>query len=144
MTTNVAEKPINDLTTMLMPIYRVLPVGLCYLDTQLRFVSINDWLANINGISAEGHLGRTLQDLIPEVAKGVEDQYRQVIETGEPIIRGIVEAETPAEPGIIADAKKTRLPLLQKRGAEFQKTAIRILGMSPKAVAVARKAIFGK
>ena len=46
--------------------------------------------------------------------------------------------------GFIADAKKTRLPLLQKRGAEIQKTAIRILNMSPKAVAVARKAIFGK
>ncbi|NQU69508.1 MAG: hypothetical protein HQ514_03105 [Rhodospirillales bacterium] len=44
----------------------------------------------------------------------------------------------------IADANRTRLPLLQKRGAEIQKTAIRILNMSPKAIAVARKAIFGK
>ena len=52
--------------------------------------------------------------------------------------------KTVNSPGFIADAKKTRLPLLQKRGAEIQKTAIRILGISPKAVAVARKANFGK
>ena len=90
----------DDLTTKLMPIYKELPVGLCYMDTNLRFVAINDWLADINGKSAEEHLGRTLHELIPDVAKGVEHQFRQVIETGEPIIGGMVEAETAAEPGI--------------------------------------------
>ncbi len=47
-------------------------------------------------------------------------------------------------PAFIADAKRTKLPLLQKKGAEIQATAMRILAMSPAAVAVARKAIFGK
>jgi PAS domain S-box-containing protein len=90
----------HDLTAKLMPIYKELPVGLCYVDTELRFVAVNDWLADINGKSAEEHLGRTLHELIPDVAKGVEPLFRQVIETGEPIIGGLVVAETPAEPGI--------------------------------------------
>ena len=81
-------------------IYRDLPVGLCYLDTDLRYIYINEWLAEINGISVEKHLGRTIGELIPEVAAGVEAQFRHVIDTGEPIIRGSVEAETPALPGI--------------------------------------------
>lgn len=46
--------------------------------------------------------------------------------------------------GFVGDAKKTKLPLLQKKGAEIQKTVGEILSMSPKAVATARKAIFGK
>jgi hypothetical protein len=51
--------------------------------------------------------------------------------------------KTVNSPGFVADAKKTKLPLDQLKGAEIQKTAVRILGMSPKAVAAARKAIFG-
>lgn len=52
--------------------------------------------------------------------------------------------KTVNSPGFVSDAKRTNLPLSQMRGAEIQKTAIRILNMSPKAIAVARKAIFGK
>ncbi len=38
--------------------------------------------------------------MIPEVAAGVEAQFRQVIDTGVPIIGGTVVAETPAQPGV--------------------------------------------
>ncbi len=90
----------QDLIQETPRIYKDLPVGLCYLDTDLRFVHINDWLAEINGIPAEEHLGRTIGELIPDIAAGVEAQFRQVIDTGEPIIGGTVEAETSAQPGI--------------------------------------------
>ena len=81
-------------------IYRDLPVGLCFLDTDLRYIYINTWLAEINGIPAEEHLGRTIGELIPDVAAFVEPQYRHVIDTGEPIVGGTVEAETAAQPGV--------------------------------------------
>jgi two-component system sensor kinase FixL len=81
-------------------IYKHLPVGICSLDTDLRYIHVNDWLAEINGIPAEEHLGRRLSELIPEVADGVEAQFRQVIDTGEPIIGGTVVAETPSQPGV--------------------------------------------
>lgn len=92
--------PLQDLIRETQRIYQDLPVGLCYLDTDLRFIHINSWLAEINGIPAEEHLGRTIGELIPDVATGVEAQFRQVIDTGEPIIGGTVEAETSAQPGI--------------------------------------------
>ena len=47
------------------------------------------------------------------------------------------------DPAFMADAKKTKLPLSQLKGAEIQATAERILGMSPDTAAKARKAIFG-
>jgi len=75
------------------------PLGLCYIDADLRFVHINEWLAKINGLSVEAHLGKTLRELLPHLADGVEPQFQQVIDSGEPIIAGTVEAETPAHPG---------------------------------------------
>ncbi len=79
--------------------YKEAPIGLCYFDTNLRFLHINDWLAGINGMPVEEHLGRTISEVLPDVAAGVESQLRRVIETGEPIVGGTVDAKTPAHPG---------------------------------------------
>ncbi len=79
--------------------YRHAPIGLCYFDLDLRYVYINDWLANINGLTVQQHLGQRIGDILPEVAAGVESQLRHVIETGKPLIRGAAYIETPAHPG---------------------------------------------
>ncbi len=109
--------PLHDSIQETQRIYKDMPVGLCYLDTDLRFIHINDWLAEINGIPAEEHLGRTLGELIPDVAAGVEAQYRRVIDTGEPIIGGTVEAETPAQPGIKRHFQHSYFPIRSDDGA---------------------------
>ena len=44
---------------MLKGLYKEAPIGLCYLDADLRYIHINDWLAAINGLPAEQHLGKT-------------------------------------------------------------------------------------
>ena len=81
-------------------VYREAPVGLCYLDRDLRYVQINDWLAAINRLSAEEHIGRSIRDVLPEIAAaGAEAQLRSVLETGEPVLNGTVYAETAAHPG---------------------------------------------
>ncbi len=80
-------------------LYFVAPVGLCYFDTDLRFLYINEWLASINGLPVEAHLGKPIDEVLEDVAAGVVPQLRHVLETGEPIINGEVEAETPAHPG---------------------------------------------
>jgi transcriptional regulator with GAF, ATPase, and Fis domain len=78
-----------------------MPIGLCYFDKELRFVRINKWLAAINGIPVEEHLGRKIGDVIPDVAIGVEPQLRHVLQTGESIINGVVKTTTPAHPTTI-------------------------------------------
>ncbi len=75
------------------------PIGLCYLDRDLRYRYINKWLADVNGVSPERHLGKTIHEIIKDVADQVVPQLRRVLETGEPIIDGEAEAATRATPG---------------------------------------------
>ena len=67
-------------------IYRSAPVGLLFIDRDLRHVRINERLAQINGIPAAEHIGRTLREIVPDIAEVVEPLYRQVIETRQPIL----------------------------------------------------------
>ena len=96
--------------------YKEAPVGLCVIDLNLRFLHINDWLAAINGMPVEEHLGRTISEVLPHVAAGVESQLRQVIDTGEPIIGGTVDAETPAHPGLIRSFQHSYSPIRSDDG----------------------------
>lgn len=79
--------------------YREAPIGLCSFDTSLRYVQINEWLAAVNGFSVEEHVGKTIYEVLPKVPTGIIWQLFQVIDTGKPVLQGIAEAETPAEPG---------------------------------------------
>jgi len=72
------------------------PIGLCYFDRDFRYEYINKWLADINGFSPEEHLGKTIHEIVPDIAAKVISQLRHVLETGEPIIDGEAEATTPA------------------------------------------------
>jgi PAS domain S-box-containing protein len=51
--------------SQLQAIYDGAPVGLCFLDRDLRYVSINRKMAKMNGHSVAAHMGRTPQELIP-------------------------------------------------------------------------------
>jgi PAS domain S-box-containing protein len=53
--------------SQLHAIYDGAPVGLCFLDRDLRYVSINRRLAEMNGAPIEDHLGRTPQEMVPKL-----------------------------------------------------------------------------
>ena len=80
--------------------YANAPIGLCVIDTDLRWVRINDFLARLNGIPPEMHIGHTVRELLPQVADVVEPILRRVLETGEPMRDIELSGETPAEPGV--------------------------------------------
>ena len=62
------------------------PVGIGFWDRELRFVRVNDALAEINDLPAAEHAGKSLADVKPELAPTLEPLYRQVLETGEPVV----------------------------------------------------------
>jgi len=99
VTETVEAKALLERKDGIERLYAIAPIGLCYFDTDLRFRYINEWLARINGVPAEEHLGKTIDELLEGVAAGVVLQLRHVLDTGEPIMDGEVEAETPAHPG---------------------------------------------
>jgi len=49
----------------LRAIYDGAPVGLCFLDKQLRYVNLNERLARMNGAPVAAHLGRTVKEMMP-------------------------------------------------------------------------------
>ena len=81
-------------------IYRLAPIGLSVLDQDLRFVRINQQLAEINGFSIEDHIGRTMRELSPDLADQVEAVLRPILETGELLLNVEVQGKTPAQPGV--------------------------------------------
>ena len=62
------------------------PVGLAFLDTDLRYVRINAALCAINGRPAAEHIGRRIDEVLPELADVLVPIYREVLETGEPVL----------------------------------------------------------
>lgn len=50
----------------LQAIYDGAPVGLCFLDRNLRYVSLNKKLADMNGAPVAAHLGRTVKEMFPQ------------------------------------------------------------------------------
>ncbi|GAP95491.1 PAS domain-containing protein [Leptolyngbya sp. NIES-2104] len=92
-------------------IYTTAPVGLCFNDTKLRYVRINQQLAEINGASVEHHIGRTVRELLPELADQIEPIYQQVIDSGEPILNLEVSGTNPAQPGILRTWLSSYYPL---------------------------------
>jgi len=81
-------------------IYASAPIGLCFIDTDLRFVRINDRLAEINGVPAAAHIGKTLRDILPEQADNLEPLYQQVIATKVPLEQLEIHGENSAQPGV--------------------------------------------
>ncbi|MGW1392624.1 SpoIIE family protein phosphatase [Streptomyces nigra] len=76
------------------------PVGLAVLDTELRYVSVNPALAELNGLPAEAHLGHMPHELMQdaEAARTVEAALRAVLRTGEPVINRRIVGSTRAHP----------------------------------------------
>jgi PAS domain S-box-containing protein len=68
----------------LQAIYDGAPVGLCFLNQEMRYVSLNRKLADMNGAPVAAHIGRTVEDLIPRVFAQVEPYIRRAL-AGEPI-----------------------------------------------------------
>ena len=82
-------------------IYATAPVGLCFVDTEQRFLSINKHLAEINGKTVEEHLGRTVREVLPGLADLIEPRYRRVIETGEPVLNVEMSAAMADQPDVV-------------------------------------------
>src|ERR687886_1276384 len=92
-------------------IYASAPIGLCFIDTELRFVRLNDRLAEINGLPAAAHIGKTLREILPEMADDLEPLYRQVIETKVPLRQLEVRRTNSAKPGVEQDWLLSLYPL---------------------------------
>jgi PAS domain S-box-containing protein len=94
-----AEQEVRREYAQLATLYHSAPVGLAFVDTQLRFVSINDHLADVHGLPAAAHLGRTVREVLPRLADTIEPVYRGVIASGQPVTDIELHGATASRPG---------------------------------------------
>jgi PAS domain S-box-containing protein len=91
-----AERQADELDRL----YQTSPAGLAFIDPELRFVRINQTLAEINGFPVEAYIGRTLREMLSPVLAGrLEPMLRRVVDEGEAAMNVEIEGELPADPG---------------------------------------------
>jgi PAS domain S-box-containing protein len=110
---SLAKKQLEEVSRL----YATAPIGLGFLDTDLRFVRVNERLAQIDGLAAEAHSGRRLADVVPEAAASLEGIYREVIATRVPLVEYELRAATPALPGVQRDWQVSAYPVKHPDGA---------------------------
>jgi formate hydrogenlyase transcriptional activator len=81
-----APEVLMESEQLLTAYFKASGVGLCILDSDFRYVAVNDTLAEINGVPGAEHLGRSVRDILGDFAELVEPQLHRVLATGEPIL----------------------------------------------------------
>ena len=74
------------------------PIGIAFVDREYRIIRINEELAANNGLPVEAHIGRTVAEVLPELWPRLEPEFRQVIESGQPVIESELSGVTPEKP----------------------------------------------
>ncbi len=74
-----SEREATEATTLLRSIEGATPVGIKLVDLELRILRINSMLADVNGLSVEESLGRTVAEVGPELWPTIEDFYRRAL-----------------------------------------------------------------
>lgn len=103
-------------------LYHTAPVGLAFLDQELRFRRCNERLAEINGAAAEAHPGRTVRQMVPGMADALEPLCRSVLDTGEPVLGRLISGPVPDTGGDTRDFMVSYYPVKGEDG--------RVLGLN--------------
>ncbi|MEC4812948.1 MAG: response regulator [Scytonema sp. PMC 1069.18] len=77
------------------------PVGMQIVDQQLRYVQINELLAEVNGVSVQNHIGRKIHEVSPHISPLVEPRYQRVLETNQPIINQEISINSLQQPDTV-------------------------------------------
>lgn len=91
-------------------------IGFCLLDTDFRYLRINQVLADLNGFSIEEHVGSHLSERIPRLYEFVVPTIRRVIETGEAIIGLEITGVSSSSPMVESTVLADYFPVLDKSG----------------------------
>lgn len=111
-----SERTARQQLEEIRSIYDSAPVGLCVVDRELRFVRVNQKMAEINGIPADDHIGRTIREVVPDLAPFAEETAERIFRSGEPLLNLELGGETVARPGVRRVWIESWLPLKDAAG----------------------------
>lgn len=109
---HLAQQHINELEN----IHKTSSVGLAVMDTNGRYLRVNDALAEINGLPAEDHIGKTIGEILPDFVNQVSDYVSSIISSGKPQFGSEYSLNIPGKPGMKRYFSTDWLPLRDESG----------------------------
>ncbi len=75
-------------------------VGLGFVDHEFHILRINSMLAGVNGGSVDEQIGRTIEEVVPDLWPQLSPHYHSVIDSAEPVVNLEVSGTTAQDPGV--------------------------------------------
>lgn len=94
-------------------------IGLVIFDDQLRFLHLNEAMAEINGVPVAAHIGHSIREILPQLAPTLEPILYKIFETGEPCFNVEITGQTPKEPNATRYWHASYYPLAGEDGKPF-------------------------
>jgi PAS domain S-box-containing protein len=89
---------LNDTLALLDSMLAHAPIGLAFFDSRARFIRMNQFLADMNGLSMGKHIGRGVAEILPgSTGIAIKNGIQNVFETSEPVRDLEVKIEAPEE-----------------------------------------------
>jgi len=81
----IHSEAVTDPEQLVAAYFSSSTVGLSILDSELRYLAINNALAAMNGRPAGDHLGKTAREILGDFADVAEPKLQRVLATGQPV-----------------------------------------------------------
>jgi PAS domain S-box-containing protein len=96
-------------------IFSAAPVGLAVLDRDLRYINVNERLAEMNGVPSADHIGRTLREVVPDLDAQAVKALEQVL-AGQELLGIEFVGMTAAQPGVVRTWRSNWVPMRNASG----------------------------
>lgn len=77
-----SARAAEESRAILDALLEALPVGVALLDRDMRYVTVNNVLARMNGQPRERHIGHTVSEVLPQVEGQVREAFRRALNGG--------------------------------------------------------------
>ena len=105
------EKELLQNQALLNGLIQTAPLGIAILDRELRYVHINESLAEMNGQTVNEHLGKKVWQILPELEPLVKPVIEQVIATKKPLINLEINGKSQNNSNLERTVLASYLPL---------------------------------
>jgi PAS domain S-box-containing protein len=111
-----AEIEMDEALGLVEGILDTAPVGFCLLDRSLRYLRVNQRLAEMNGLPAQEHIGKTMREVIPSIEPAVVHLFQMIEQTGQPVLNVEIAGTTRHEPHLLKHWLASFYPVYARQG----------------------------
>jgi len=91
-------------------------VGLGIVNDQMQFIQVNEALAEVHGLSPQEHIGKTVNEIMPDVTHQFQSLVEELLRSGTPILNLELSSEKPSQPGVLHHWLTCYFPVPLKNG----------------------------